>query len=284
MDNRPRAILYMIAAAISFAMMGVFIKMASDLPVHEKVFFRNLISLFLAAIVILKTGHPFFGKLKNQPFLMARSIFGLLGVITFFYAIDNLLLVDADMLNKLSPFFVTIFAALFLGEKLNISKGLFLLVAFTGALLIIKPSFDLSMLPAISGTLSAICAGAAYTLLRYLKNREQPETIVFYFSLISVVGLFPFLFFGARWPTFYEWPLLLGIGVSAAMGQFGLTLAYKQAPASEVSIYIYTSILFSAIFGMLFFSEIPDMYSVIGGIMIIGAAVSSSWFANSKKI
>lgn len=283
MDNKPKAILFMLFSASSFAMMGVFIKLATELPVHEKVFFRNLISLIFAAIVILKTGHPFFGKLKNQPFLLARSIFGLLGVLTFFYAIDNLLLVDADMLNKLSPFFVTIFAAIFLAEKLTAAKIVFLALAFGGALLIIKPSFDLSVLPALSGTVSALFAGAAYTLLRFLKNREETETIVFYFSFISVLGIAPFLFFGARWPSLAEWPLLFGIGISAALGQFALTAAYKQAPASEVSIYIYTSILFSALFGMLFFNEIPDIYSIAGGLMIIAAAISSSYFAKSSN-
>ena len=108
----------MLISALSFAFMGAMVKLAGDLPVIEKVFFRNLISLIVAFVLIKKAGVPLFGLRKNQKYLLLRSLLGLGGVILYFIAISRLSLADSSMLNKLSPFFVTIFALFFLKEKL----------------------------------------------------------------------------------------------------------------------------------------------------------------------
>lgn len=183
-------------------------------------------------------------------------------------------LADSAMLNKLSPFFVTLFAALFLKERLGKAQIPALIIVFLSSLLIIKPRFDLSILPALAGFCSAICAGGAYTLIRFLKNRERPETIVFFFSFASVIGTFPLMLMDFVMPTGIQFLFLLLIGVAASFGQFGLTLAYRYAPASEISIYNYTSILFAALVGFLIWGEVPDIYSIAGGIGIILVATA----------
>ncbi len=273
-DNKRTAIVLMLASALSFATMSLFVKLASDVPFTEKVFFRNLVSLLIAALVVANSRSSFFGQWRNQPYLLLRSLFGLGGVACFFYAIDHLILVDAEMLNKLSPFFVALFAALFLGERLNWIKSFALILAFGGALLVIKPAFDLRIFPAAIGLLSAACAGAAYTMLRFMKGKESAQTIVFYFSFVSVLGIFPFLIGHFRWPEPLQICCLVAIGVFAAAGQFLLTLAYRYAPASQVSVLMYTGILFSGLYGLLFFSEFPDVYSLLGGAMIVLAGVT----------
>ena len=274
MDNKPKAVMFMILGALAFAAMSSLVKFAGPVPVFEKVFFRNLVSMLVALVVVLKHHRKPLGSWKNQPYLWGRSLSGLLGVIAFFYAIDHLHLVDAEMLNKISPFFVMVFAALFLGEGITVRKIISLCIAFTGALLVIKPRFDLEVLPALIGLGSAMFAGAAYSFLRALKSREQPDTVVFHFSFVSVVAMLPLAIPQFVIPDAGTALVLIGIGVMAALGQFSITYAYRYAPASEVSILLYIIVLFAAVAGVVFFGEVPDLLSGCGGALIIGAA----WF------
>lgn len=272
MSNKTKAVFCMLISALGFTFMSVTVKYVTGIPLFEKVFFRNLISLGVAFFMLKKSSAPMFGRRENQLALLARSIFGLAGVVLNFYAIANLTLADSSMLGKLSPIFVTIMACIFLKEKIDNKQILSIIITFLGALLVIKPEFSLEMLPSLSGIMSAASAGIAYTLLRYLKDKESPDTIIFYFSLISVVFTAPFALAEYVQPTFIQLGLLLATGVFASVGQFGITYAYKYAKATEVSIYNYSAIVFGIILGFIFFGEIPDTLSLLGGAIIIAVA------------
>ncbi|WP_294707745.1 DMT family transporter [uncultured Fusobacterium sp.] len=272
MSNKTKAVFCMLISALGFTFMSVTVKYVTGIPLFEKVFFRNLISLVVAFFMLKKSSAPMFGRRENQLALLARSIFGLAGVVLNFYAIANLTLADSSMLGKLSPIFVTIMACIFLKEKIDNKQILSIIITFLGALLVIKPEFSLEMLPSLSGIMSAASAGVAYTLLRYLKDKESPDTIIFYFSLISVVFTAPFALAEYVQPTFTQLGLLLATGVFASVGQFGITYAYKFAKATEVSIYNYSAIVFGIILGFIFFGEIPDTLSLLGGAIIIAVA------------
>ncbi len=272
MSNKTKAVFCMLISALGFTFMSVTVKYVTGIPLFEKVFFRNLISLGVAFFMLKKSSAPMFGRRENQLALLARSSFGLAGVVLNFYAISKLTLADSSMLGKLSPIFVTIMACIFLKEKIDNKQILSIIVTFLGALLVIKPEFSLEMLPSLAGILSAASAGIAYTLLRYLKDKESPDTIIFYFSLISVVFTAPFALAEYVQPTFIQLGLLLATGVFASVGQFGITYAYKYAKATEVSIYNYSAIVFGIILGFIFFGEIPDTLSLLGGAIIIAVA------------
>lgn len=272
MSNKTKAVFCMLISALGFTFMSVTVKYVTGIPLFEKVFFRNLISLGVAFFMLKKSSAPMFGRRENQLALLARSIFGLAGVVLNFYAIANLTLADSSMLGKLSPIFVTIMACIFLKEKIDNKQVLSIIITFLGTLLVIKPEFSLEMLPSLSGITSAASAGVAYTLLRYLKDKESPDTIIFYFSLISVVFTAPFALAEYVQPTFTQLGLLLATGVFASVGQFGITYAYKFAKATEVSIYNYSAIVFGIILGFIFFGEIPDTLSLLGGAIIIAVA------------
>ena len=269
MTGQHRAVLAMLVSAAAFAAMGAFVKAAADVPVLEKVVVRNLISLVIAGVVTWRAGRTFFGRRGNRGLLLLRALLGVAGVTCFFYAIDHLILADAAMLTKLSPFFVAVFALVFLREVPPRAVIAAMVIAFVGSLLVIKPRFDLSILPALVGLSSSLFAGGAYTVLRSLRSREAPETIVFTFSLVTVVVLTPFIAGSLYVPSAREAVLLLGIGVGAAIGQFGLTFAYRYAPAAGVSIYSYSTIVLSALLGLAIWGEVPDLLSLIGGLLII---------------
>jgi drug/metabolite transporter (DMT)-like permease len=272
--NKSKAVIYMLLSALSFAFMSAFVKLAGDIPLFEKVFVRNLISLIIAFLVIIKSKRSMLGKKENRRFLLMRSSFGLIGVILYFYSINNLYLADSSMLNKISPFFVTFFAGIFLKERIRKFQIVALFVIFGASLLIIKPKYDLSILPAISGFTAAIFAGAAYTTVRFLGGKEQPQTIVFWFSAVSVLVMFPLMLINFKVPDGMQVIYLLGTGLFAAGGQFGLTLAYKFAEASKVAIYNYANIIFAVIIGYFIWSEIPDFLSIVGGILIILTSIA----------
>ena len=272
LSNRNKGIFFIIFSAFGFAMMSAFIKLSGDLPTFQKTFFRNLVSCIVAFIFIIKNKEIFFGKKENQKLLILRSIFGTIGIVLNFYSIDKLVLSDANMLNKLSPFFVIIFSALFLSEKIKSKQIIAIIIAFLGTLFIIKPSFNLEIIPSLAGVLGAICAAAAYTCLRSLGGKEKHYTIVFYFSLFSTIVILPFMLASYTPMTSIQLLYLVLAGIFASIGQFGITIAYKYAAAKEISIFDYSNIIFSAIISLVLFGALPDYLSFIGYIIIFGAS------------
>ena len=276
-DHRVKGIGCMLVSGFAFALMSAAVKAAGDLPVYEKVFSRNFVSLLVALSMILTRarGVRLFGRLRNQGLLLSRSILGLAGVYLLFGAVSaGLPLTDSNILSRLNPVFVTLFSCLFLKEKIPSLHVPALAFILGCAVLVIKPTFDVSVLPALAATGTALCAGATYTILRSLKGREEPATIVFYFSLISVVFMLVPMIVHFQMPTPAQLGWLLAIGVTASVGQFGLTFAYKLARASEVSIYSYSTILFALLLDLLLWGNVPDIWSLLGGAGIIAAVLA----------
>lgn len=280
-SDRNKGILFIIISAFGFAMMSAFIKLSGDLPSFQKTFFRNLVSCIIAFALILKYKESFLGSKENRKTLVWRSIFGTLGIILNYYAIDRLVLSDANMLNKLSPFFVIIFSAIFLKEKIKTNQAIAVGIAFIGALFIIKPTLNFEVIPSVAGTMGAIFAAAAYTCLRVLGGKEKFYTVVFFFSLFSTLAILPFTIVVYKSMTIVQFGYLILAGIFASIGQFGVTLAYKYAPAKEISIFDYSNIIFSAIISIIIFNTIPDKFSFIGYIIIFSA--SYYMFRYNKK-
>lgn len=252
--------------------MALFVKLSGDVPTVQKTFIRNVVSMVIAFWFVIHYKERFFGKRENQKYLLLRSALGMIGVLLNFYAIDHLFLSDADMLNKMSPFITIIFAAIFLREYVLRFQIVSIVIAFIGTLFIIKPTFNLDVIPSVAGVLSAVFAGGAYTVLRVLGNREKFYTVVFYFSAFTTVTLLPFVILFYEPMTTEQWVYLLAAGLFATVGQFGITVAYKYAPPKDISIFFYSTVVFSGILGILFFGEIPDLLSLLGYIAIFGAS------------
>ncbi|SFE38321.1 EamA domain-containing membrane protein RarD [Lentibacillus persicus] len=272
MSNRNKGILLLLVSALGFSLMGAFVKLSGDLPTMQKAFFRNIIAAAITLGFVLYHKERVFGKKENQKLLLSRSALGAVGIIANFYAIDHLVLSDAEMLNKLSPFILIIFCAIFLKEKVLKFQVAAILVAFIGALFIIQPEFSVEIVPYIVGVIGAIFAAGAYTLLRVLGNKEKYYTVVFYFSFFTTVLLLPFTVVMYEPMSLQQWILLLLAGACATVGQFGITLAYKFAPASEISIFFYSTVVYSALLSIILFGQIPTLLSIIGYAIIFGAS------------
>ncbi|MFS1511076.1 DMT family transporter [Chengkuizengella sp. SCS-71B] len=272
MTDKNKGIILLILAALGFSLMAMFVKLSGDLPTTQKTFFRNLISAIISFGMVVYYKESLFGKRENQSILLLRSVLGTLGILFFFYSIDHLVLSDADMLNKLSPFLLIIFCSIFLKEKAKPYQIISIVIAFIGTLFIIKPQFSVDVFPYMMGVLSSIFAAGAYTTLRVLGKKEKSYTIVFYFSAFSTIILVPFLILFYEPMSLQQLIYLLLAGVFATVGQFGITLAYKFAPANEISIFFYMNVVFSTVISMIIFSQTPDVFSVVGYIVIFSAA------------
>lgn len=271
-------ILFILGAALGFALMNLFVNLAGDLPLMQKVFFRNLIASFIVFFLLLFQKEKFRIQKGCLPWLTLRSVFGFVGVILNFYAIDHIgSISDASILNKLSPFFAILFSMVLLKEKPRIWEIIFVVLAFVGAVFVVRPSFSVQALPAFSGFLSGACAGFAYVCVRILGNKgERSMMTVFFFSAFSTVIALPFFLFGYQPMTAMQWLYLICAGLSATLGQFCITAAYRRAPAKEIAVFDYAQVLFAALLGYFFLAQIPDLYSYIGYAIIIGAAVGKS--------
>lgn len=284
MNKKYLGVFYIILSAFCFALMNTFVRLSGDLPTVQKSFFRNFVAMIFAFILLKKNRAPLRWKKGNLKFHIIRSIAGTLGILCNFYAIDRLVLSDASMLNKMSPFFAIVFSLIFLKEKVTLFQAAAVTTAFIGSLFIIKPSFTgIEFLPGLMGFLGGMSAGAAYTTVRHMGNRGENGTfIVFFFSSFSCITTFPYLILNFHPMESKQLLFLICAGLSAAGGQFTITAAYCHAPAKEISIYDYSQIVFAALIGFIVFSQTPDVYSIIGYITIIASAVIMFIYNNGK--
>ncbi|MBR4305243.1 MAG: DMT family transporter [Ruminiclostridium sp.] len=285
--DKYKGIILIIASAFCFTVMNSFVRLAGDLPSIQKSFFRNAIAFAFALVVLLKSGKTLLpSKKSNIGVLILRATCGTIGILCNFYAVDNLVLSDATMLSKMSPFFAVVFSLIFLREKTTLVQTFGVIIAFIGSLFIIKPTFaNMELIPSVIGLIGGIAAGAAYTAVRCLGLRgEKGSYIVFFFSGFSCLITLPFLILGFKEMTPEQWLILIIAGLAGAGGQFTITAAYRYAPAREISVYDYSQIIFAAIFGFFMFGgELPDLLSILGYIIICGMAVGMFIYNNRKS-
>lgn len=285
MNKKYLGVIYIILSAFCFALMNTFVRLSGDLPTIQKSFFRNFVAMIFALIILKKNHTPMRWQKGNLKFHLIRSIAGTLGILCNFYAVDHLVLSDASMLNKMSPFFAIIFSLIFLREKITFFQTALVTAAFAGSMFIIKPSLtSMEFLPGLIGFIGGMCAGAAYTAVRHLGCRgEKGPFIVFFFSAFSCVVALPYLIFNFHAMELKQVVYLICAGFAAAGGQFSITAAYCHAPAKEISVYDYSQIIFAAVIGYFVFGQVSDIYSFIGYAVIIAAAVLMFIYNNRKS-
>lgn len=269
-----KGVFYIIISAFFYSLMSLFVRLAGDIPTFQKAFFRNVIAAVVGLALLIKSG-SFKMQKGSLPALLGRSIAGAVGIICNFYAIDHIPISDASILNKLAPFFSIAFSVFILKEKALWKDWLFVGLAFVGALFVVQPTAGLASLPAVIGAIGGLGAGLAYTFVRLLgKKGERTAYVVFFFSAFSCLTMLPMVIvqYEAMELAQVGWLLLAGLAASGA--QLSVTAAYTYAPAKEVSVYDYSQVLFTAVWGMLFLGQFPsDLWVIVGYVIIIGAAV-----------
>jgi len=256
-------------SSICFTLMAVMIKQVRHLPLMEIMLFRNIPTMIIIPIILIKTNISLLGN--NKPILWLRGIMGTIGMLAMFYTFTVILLTDAMAIQQLRPFFVFFLSGIFLKEKLSLHQLPFFIFAFLGALLVIKPGLRIDMFPIIIALLAAVSTATVHVTLRYLRLTDHHLVIINYFAYISGIISLIMLFLQKTYkvPSLFDLFILILIGGIAFLAQIALTKAYQLSPASLVSLYTYSQIIFASIFDLIFFKEIPDIFSIIGASCII---------------
>ncbi len=277
-----KGLLYAMCAALMFSVMNVFVKEISQtMAIGEIVFARSLIGV-LIILIVMKSCHIHFSS-KDIPTLFFRGFVGGVSMFLLFWAISGMHLGDVSILQQLSAFFVLLISIFYLKEKMPPNAVLPLIIIVIGTSFILRPweysSFSLYALLAIG---SAFLGAVAYTTIHKVFERGGHNSweIVFYFLFCSmIVGLIS-MYNNCRIPTTYETILLILIGITSLLAQAFMTQAYGLANQILVSFIMYLGVFLSALWGYLFFDEIMNILSVVGGILIIGSSV---YLTLSKK-
>jgi len=269
-----RGALLVSLAALMFASMGSLVRAASaSVNTEQAVFLRNLFGLlFLLPLLYRSEGGL---SLRTQyPYRhLARSLFGLAAMYCFFYALGKLPLAEAVLLNFTAPLFVPLAAYFILGERASRRVLAAIALGFGGVLLVLKPSVSLYSGAAMVGLASGALAGLAMVMLRKLVATEPAGRVVLYFASIgTTLSAAPAL---AHWHPLPVAAIvqLAGAGAFATTGQYLLSKGYGHAPAAQVAPFSYSSVVFAAGFGWLFWRELPDALTVAGTLLIAGAGV-----------
>lgn len=285
-----KGVFFIICSAFFFALMAVFVKLAGDIHFMQKAFFRNVVAFMIALGGTIKdvrlNGRQAIIIPKGALFyLFLRAIAGSIGVFGNFYAIDRIVLADATILNKMGPFFTILFCYIILKEKIRPVPLICIIIAFLGSILIVKPSFNFTqMLPTLAAFMGGVGAGLAYASIRKLSYLGcNGKIIILFFSAFSMLLSVPYLITSFNPMTWQQVLFLCCAGGCAAGGQFSVTAAYYHAPANKISIYEYSQVLFSALFGFVFFTQIPDWLSLTGYIIIISMAVINFIYTHRKQ-
>lgn len=271
--SKSKAVCLMVLAELSFSVMQLFVKLSSaEVGTFEQVFFRNLVSLLIAGVMVRRERLNIVREVRQGKWAVwGRSFFGFVDMLFFFYAANHAPQANVAMLNRASPVFVLVFAAIFLKEKITPVKVGAITLCFLGAYIAMQPSFDSNPLPLFCALMAAVVSGAAYTMLSYCKNMMHPSAVIFHFSAFSTVCAGILMLPSMVRPSPQVLVMLVMIGVFAAGGQFLLTYSYQMAPASDVSIYQYSGVVFTALLSFVVFKESLNTSSILGGLIILGA-------------
>ena len=274
-SGKAKGIFFILLAAASFSIMNTLVKLAGSLPSYEKSFFRNIVALAIAITSLMRKGEPLHVPKGAGKYLFARAALGTAGILCNFYAVDHMLLADASLLNKTSPFFAIVFSVFLMKEKIRPAHIAILAAVTFGCVLVLHPSFENpNLFAGLIALTGGATAGAAYSIVRKLSSLKVGSVIiVLCFSAFSCLVTLPLLIIGFQPMTLRQFLILMGTGCFGAIGQLSITTAYSCAPAREISVFSYTQIIFSALWGLLFFGQFPDAMSWIGYAIIIGMAV-----------
>lgn len=268
-----QAAAFILLSELCLVLSGAVIRHAADtLPLEMIVFARNALGLLLLLPLLLQRG---LGQVQTQvmPFHILRALVGILAMYCFFYAWSNLPLAQAALIKQTSPFFIPLIAWLWLHEGVSSLTKVALMVGFLGVSFVLEPSAEgvnATVLVALTG---AFLAAFAKVVVRRLSATEPSTRIVFYFSLYAALfSLLPALL---NWhtPVGWEWGLLVLIALLTTVAQLLLSHAYGLAPAGLLAPYTYSSVVFAALLGWVFWGEIMSLYTLIGFVLIFGAGV-----------
>ena len=273
---------HMAASAFFFSLMSLLVKLVgSRLPSNQIVLARGVVCLVLSYGWLRTRGLRPWGT--NPRALLLRGLFGTLALLCFYYTLVTIPFAESVVLQHLNPIFAALLAAVLLRERIGARLAVATVLCLAGVLAITRPvtlfggsdpAHDLPALGLAAGLAGAVCSSLVFVLIRSIGSREDPLVIVFYFPLVTVPVVLPLALAAWVWPTPLEWLTLVGVGIATQLAQVHMTRGLALEPAGRASSILYLQVALAALWGALFFEEIPDLFTLIGGGLIVAGTLT----------
>lgn len=279
-DNRPHALALRFLSVTAFTSMAALIKVASErgVSLSEILFWRQAGAVPI--ILIWVAIGPGLASLRTSRFRLhvGRSTLGLISMSCMFTGVSMLPLAESTILSFTTPIFATIMAAVLLHETVGWRRWVAVLAGFAGVVIMVAPgSAHFPVLGASFALIAALLSALVLILLRDMSKSEPPATIAFWFSVLSLAPLGILMLRVGTAHTLSEWMLLFAIGGIGAVGQLAMTSSLKKAPVSTVVAMDYTALIWSTLYGALFWSVLPTPSSLLGAPVIIASGLFIVW-------
>lgn len=266
---------------MAFACMNVTVKYLVNINAHEIVFFRSASSLFFTFGFLLKNKIPIIGT--NNKLLILRGLVGVTSMTLFFMSIKYLSVGTAVSLRYIAPIFATLFAVIFLKEKVKPLQWLFFIMAFSGVLILKGFDTNVSTYGLILVLLASVFSGFVYVIISKIGKSEHPVVVVNYFMIIATItgGILSI----DNWvtPNGIEWLLLFSLGVFGYFGQVYMTKAFQTASTNQVAPLKYIEVIFTLLIGLFWVGEVYTFWSLLGIALIIGGLILNVLYKGTSK-
>ena len=273
----------MFLSTLAFFAANVCVKQVAHLPAMETVFFRCVVATSLCVIGLKRAGGAIIGE--NHLHLLLRGVSGTVALVLFFITLQEMPLASAQTIQYLSPIFTATIAIVVLKESVLPMQWLFYGLAFAGVLLIEQFDSRVSPFYLALGIISAFFSGMAYNIVRSLRGREHPLTVVLHFQLVGVVAGFVSLFFVWVTPQGIDWLYLLLVGLFAQLGQIFLTDALQRERVAGVAIVNYTGLVYAIAIGWILFGEAQTLIAAMGmALVVLGVVLSVIYGRHRERI
>ena len=271
----------MFFATIFFMVVKIFVKMLPHIPPMEIVFFRCLISFLITYYLLKRKGQNILGT--NRSLLMMRGIFGTIGLYCYFVILQEIPLATASTLIYFTPLFTSLVGVFLLREKMSMIQWILLLIAFFGIILIQGFDSRVNIFYLLIGLGGSLCAAFAYSIIRYLRDKEHSLVLMIYFPMIAFpIGGFISIFNWVQ-PNLIDLSLLILIGGFTQFAQYFMTKAFQSEKVSKVSIVSYSELVFVLLIGNIFFDEKFEFLVYLGMILVTFGVVFNILLARNDK-
>lgn len=275
----PIGVRFMVLSAFGFALMSATVKHVSlhGIPVFEIVAARALVSLVISYLDVKRKRISVWGN--DKPLLFARGAVGTMALMCVYYSVTTLPLAEATIFQYIHPIFTALLAVFFLKERIQPSTFLCIALCLLGIYIMVSPEAGqeaertLPMFSVMIAILGAFGSSIAYVIVRKLSQTEDSSVIIFYFPLVALPASLLLIGDDFVMPDLYLTFMLVLVGVFTQVGQLGLTKAMQTQQAGKASAYSYIQIVFSVLLGIIFFGEIPLIWTYIGGALIVAGAL-----------
>ena len=270
-------VFWMILTGICFLGVTALVKfMGTRIPAAEAAFLRYALGLVLL-LPMLKDFSQNLPNRKLSILFAARGVVHTVGVVLWFFAMSRIPLADVTAMNYMSPIYVTLGAAIFLGEPLALRRILAILLAIVGAFLILRPGFREVSIGHLAMIFTAIFFAFSYLIAKHTSGKTTASVVVVMLSIYVTIGLAPLAFLNWVTPTWVELVLLFAVAFFATAGHYTMTLAFAAAPISVTQPATFLQLVWAVLVGSIIFGEGIDLYVIGGGGLILCSITFMSW-------